>query len=321
MGVKKHLLAIFALTAALTAILGAGSASATVLCNESATKCTSYGKGAIVDSSLKETSTFSSTGGTVLDTCTFGLVEGKTSNAGGSSETVSETIEGLTWGSCSNTTDTTSKGELEIHWISGTGNGTVTGKSISVTLNTSFGSCTYGTGTALDLGTLTGGNPATIDINTILAKQAGGFLCPAEAKWAASYSVTSPQPLYIGESAVAGAPMLWLENSGGMPVPQTRMCEFKLRLEVCKFTVWNYSGVPVVITISEVTPPLNRYEIINEECKVKNKIASGGFCTAEIQLKAAAPEAGWFNGFQFQVEEEGSKGTNKAGITGGLRVV
>src|SRR6478735_9243262 len=139
MGVKKCLFTIFAVTAVMLAILGAGSASATVLCSESETECTSYGKGAAIDASLTGTTTFSTTGETVLDTCTLGILEGTTSNAGGSSETDNETIEELIWGSCTNTTTTINKGELEIHWISSTSNGTVTGKSISVTLNTAFG--------------------------------------------------------------------------------------------------------------------------------------------------------------------------------------
>src|SRR6478735_7785101 len=116
MGVKKCLFTIFAVTAVMLAILGAGSASATVLCSESETECTSYGKGAAIDASLTGTTTFSTT-----------------------SETDNETIEELIWGSCTNTTTTINKGELEIHWISSTSNGTVTGKSISVTLNTAFG--------------------------------------------------------------------------------------------------------------------------------------------------------------------------------------
>ncbi|MGN6276192.1 MAG: hypothetical protein ACTHNP_09740 [Solirubrobacterales bacterium] len=306
MEVKKYLFAIFAVTAML-AFIGVGSASATVLCSEAATACTSYGKGAAVDASLTETTTFSTTGGTVLDTCTSGVIEGSASNSGSSSETVRETIEELTWGSCTSTADTTNKGELEIHWISGGHNGTVTGKSINVTLNTSFGSCTYGTGTALDLGTLTGGNPAAIDINTILAKQAGGFLCPAEAKWAASYSVTSPQPLFIGESAIAAAPTIVVKNTGGVQKPNTNRCEFALRLERCKITVENLSQTEDLVVLGvEIAGEkgASRYGIAKSECSELAKIPAGKSCTDEV-VALVNPLVGWSNWYCIEVEGVG----------------
>lgn len=316
MGVKKYIYAIFAVTAFLMAFLGAGSASATVLCNESATTgCKSYGKGAILDGYLSETSATLTAGETLLDTCTSATFEGKTSTAGSSTETVRESIEELTWGSCTKTTDTITKGELEIHWISGTDNGTVTGKNISFTVNTVFGTCTYGTGESRDLGTLKGGNPATVEISATLVKTAGGFACPTEPKWVATYTVASPRPLYIGESTVGGGPMLDLANTGGPPRAGTRTCKFEARFEVCKFTVTNNSAFAVVVTIQEIVGPAGRYSIINGACKVGTEIAAGKFCTAEVRLEVN-PGANWFNGLLVQVEEKGSGGKNLAGVMG-----
>lgn len=318
MRVKKYLYAIFAAIAAmlLMALIGAGAASATVLCNESATTgCTSYGKGAVLDSYLSETSTLSTTGGETLNTCASGTIEGKTSTAGSATETVKESIEELTWGSCTHTTDTITKGELEIHWISGTDNGTVTGRNISFTVNTSFGTCTYGTGESLDLGTLTGGEVGAIDISAILVKTAGGFLCPSDAKWVANYSIASPRPLYIGESSTGGGPMLSLANTGGPPRAGTITCKFAIRFEVCKFTVTNNSAFAIVVTIQEIVGPAGRYNIINAACAKGTEIAAGKTCTAEIRLEVN-PGENWFNGFLFQAEQKGSGGKNLAGVMG-----
>lgn len=319
MNSRNYLFSIAAVAAmALTAFIGAGSASATVLCSESATtECASFEKGSIVAASLTGSTTLSTTGGTVLDTCTSGMIEATTKNNGGSSETVSASIDELAWESCTQTTDTISKGELEIHHISGSDNGTVTGKSISFTVNSALGTCTYGTGEALDLGTLKGGNPATLEINAVLVKTAGGFACPADAKWVASYSVTFPELLYVGASAAAGLPKLSLENTGGPPKAGTRKCEFAARFEVCKFTVTNNSAFAVIITIQEITGTAGRYNIINAACAKGTEIAAGKTCTGEIRLEVN-PGVNWVNGYLIQVEEKGSGGKNKNGIYGFL---
>jgi len=36
-----------------------------------------------------------------------------------------------------------------------------------------------------------------MDINTVVGKEGGGFLCPASAVWEAKYTVTEPEPLYV----------------------------------------------------------------------------------------------------------------------------
>lgn len=308
MGVKKYLFAIFALPVGL-AFIGAGSASATVLCFESTTSgCTNYGA-PLIRASLGGSSTFSTTGGTLLDTCTSGVMEGAVNSVGGSSETIGETIGELIWESCTKTTDTIKRGELEVHWISGTDNGTVTGKNISVTINTVFGTCTYGTGSALDLGTLKGGNPATIEVNSLLSKQAGGFTCPSEAKWAASYSVTSPQPLYVGESVAAAAPLIEVKNTGGVGKTNSTTCEFTQFNQTCALTVTNGPGSVVVVTEVEIfeREVKHRYVFGEHECVVGKEIAKGGFCTDIVRLNVV-PEAGWFDGYYIRVSEKVAPG-------------
>jgi hypothetical protein len=71
-----------------------------------------------------------------------------------------------------------------------------------VTVNTGFfGSCTYGTGTGTDMGTIVGGNPAILTINARipLTKNESG-LCPAETRLTAEYAVTTPSPLWFASS-------------------------------------------------------------------------------------------------------------------------
>lgn len=203
----KHLkmlgLALFA-AAALTALLGAGTASATELCSTNTSPCTGtmYGPGTALKAELSGTAILETTGGTALDECTGGGVEGTITNTGGVSETVKASIPaaGLTWTGCNRTTTTTEGGELEIHTdnAEADGNGTLTVKGFTVQIATILGTCTYGfsSATASDLGTLKGGSEPTIKISTIVPRKTGSA-CPAEARWTATYNVVKPTPLYV----------------------------------------------------------------------------------------------------------------------------
>jgi len=200
----KHL-KIFGLAAiagmALVAFLGAGSASATRLCSTNTSPCPeawNYFTGTNVSMSLQESSTLETTGGTVLDTCNEATLQGPTTTFGGATETVKILLTSVTWGSCTRTTNTLSNGELELHWSGATGNGTITGRGTEWTVNTVFGTCVYGFGPfGVDLGTVKGGNPASVSINALIPKISGNFVCPSEARWTANYRVTSPWPLYV----------------------------------------------------------------------------------------------------------------------------
>jgi hypothetical protein len=185
----------------LMVFLGASSASATVLCTTTDTPAClmPYGQLTVIDASLSGSAILES-GSTTLDTCTGGTVKGKINNAGGASETVSGNIEELTWTGCTNTTDTTALGSLEIHYIENTHNGTVTGKASKVTVNTLGVTCTYGTGTGTHLGTLTGGEAPVLNISTTVPKIEGSFICPSSASWTASYTITEPHALYVTAS-------------------------------------------------------------------------------------------------------------------------
>jgi len=201
---------------ALMAFLGAGTASATVLCKEAGktTGCTNdFVKGQRIEATttVGTTAILETTGGVVLDKCTGSKITGEIEVTGGAETTVSGPIDplnketgksGLEWGECSRTTHTLKVGKLEVHHITNTDNGTLTATGgIEVTINTIFGSCVFGTGEALDVGKLTGGNPATINTEkTVVPKISGNAACPTHGVWNAQFTLTEPGSAWVSAS-------------------------------------------------------------------------------------------------------------------------
>ena len=155
----------------------------------------------IVATLAGETARLTTTGGTTLDTCTNGSVTGEIDGAGGASATVTGDVlaADLDWENCTATTTTTAGGELEIHQIGETTNGTLTAKGFDVVIDTIFGECGYGAANGTDLGTLTGktASNAVMDINAVVVLETDNGFCPASGKWVATYNVTTPANLYV----------------------------------------------------------------------------------------------------------------------------
>ena len=179
--------------AALMAFVGAGTASATELTSPEGTMVTAG-----------TTITAKSEGHAVLDSI-IGKIEcnsevsGPTGNTGGANETISGTISTLSFTGCTTATVHVLKaGSLEIHSISGTHNGTLTSTGAEVTVETSGFHCIFTT-KETDIGTLTGGSPATLDISATIPRTGGrsGAFCGGSAPWTGSYEVTSPKPLFV----------------------------------------------------------------------------------------------------------------------------
>jgi hypothetical protein len=153
--------------------------------------------------SLSGTARLTTTGGEQLSTCTGGGLSGPITQTGSSTTTVKSTVAAaaLTWTGCTKTTHTLQGGELEIHHIAGTSDGTVTGTTFEWTTAIFGVSCTYGlstTDTMVHLGTLKGDDHTPIlEIKKTVVKLAGGFLCPGTAIWEATYHVTSPTGLTV----------------------------------------------------------------------------------------------------------------------------
>lgn len=199
------MLALAAVAAgALMAFLGAGTASATVLCSTTADPCPAgqdLVKGTVLDFSLKaETSAnLTETGGEPIDSCSVSTVKGHITNTGGSTATTTGKITELKWEKCTFPTTTINTGCLEIHKIAGTSNGTVTSDkcevNTEVTINTVFfGSCVYGIESGKSIGDLIEGNPAHFTAKAVAKKLSGSnFACPETANWSATYVLTEPK--------------------------------------------------------------------------------------------------------------------------------
>jgi hypothetical protein len=197
--------------AALTALVGAGAASATVLCknNLNTEKCSEpYAVGTKGTASLvaETNAVIEEVGpeGEALDVCQGSTATETLQNAGSATTTVTGKVEasGITWSKCTFTTKTISGGETELHWIAGTDNGTLTAKGFEVTINTIFfGSCTYGLGSTMkDWGNIVGGAPGSFTVNAIVSKISGGVSCPTEARVTGKYTNTEPKTGYVAGS-------------------------------------------------------------------------------------------------------------------------
>jgi hypothetical protein len=191
----------------LTAFIGAGTASATVLCSTTAEPCPEGQKwpvGTDLDFSLASgTSLIQQAGENVLKTCKGSTIRGRITNAGSPTSTVSGEITNLTWSECTHSTVTLTLGGFEIHHITGTSNGTVTAsEEITWTTNNPlFGSCIYGLTSGDEMGTLTEGKPAVLDVNVVI-RRTQGIVCPETATWIATYTLTAPSntTLSVGTS-------------------------------------------------------------------------------------------------------------------------
>jgi hypothetical protein len=161
----------------------AGTASATILESTSGT----LGKGAVIEST--GTNAVLKAGFATVE-CGHSEVDGKVTNAGGAGVSVSGDVSNLKFSSCNMTVTTLKPGSLTIHHTSGK-NGTLTSSGAEVKVDNHSTSCVYGTNNT-DIGTVTGGEPATLNASASLAKISGGFLCASTATWTASYQVTVP---------------------------------------------------------------------------------------------------------------------------------
>lgn len=193
--------------AAMLAIVGACTASATVLCknNESTSYCGEpYAVGTEITSSLSGESKAKFKTEFKTIECSKSTVSGTIEIIGSESTAVRGALNTLAFEECNCTVSVLKKGAFEIQWISGSTNGTVkeNGAEVTASCSTVFGTvhCIYATENT-DLGTLTGGNPAKIDMLAEMPKLSTSVLCGEEAKWETSYEVTGPNPVFVTELA------------------------------------------------------------------------------------------------------------------------
>lgn len=196
---------------ALMAIVGVGTASATVLCQTTTTPCSSHwATGTQLEFHVKAGTegVWADTSGEPAVRCVEGILKG-TPSAGGALETVTMPINGeseFNWnkGCGGIETKTLEGGKLEIHAISGTDNGTVTATGFRFTTTFLGASCIYGFPEARDLGVLTGSatGDAVLDISSVFTKIEGSFVCPLTVTWKEEFTQTGPSgtALYVEPS-------------------------------------------------------------------------------------------------------------------------
>src|SRR6478752_4736471 len=200
--------------AALMALVGASTASATVLCKTipagSPTGTTCPAGWALQAGDKIHATLTTGTDGTLTTnetfkpniTCKKTTIEVEITAEGSATATARGNVTALTIEECGeNEVKTLTKGSVEIHWIEGTHNGTLTGTGTEITTVTPsiFGNihCIYTTN-ATDLGTVTGGEPAILTANSqALGKLVTSSLCPPAPTWDANYKVTNHFKLYV----------------------------------------------------------------------------------------------------------------------------
>jgi hypothetical protein len=187
--------------AALMALVGSSTASATVLCSTTTTPCNSVvpnhtkigfeAEGSIL---LKQTV---AEGGETFDTCKKSKLTGELSSASNPTGPITT----LDWEECTFTTTTVELGKLEVTGpLVGTSIGTVVADAeIKVTISIpAFGSCVYHVAANTSVGTLTEGNPATFDASAVLHKTSGSNItCPTTINWFGSYTMNEPSSTTI----------------------------------------------------------------------------------------------------------------------------
>jgi hypothetical protein len=190
---------------ALMALAGAGTASATALCNANEVTCSAghtYAIGTNIHAVLEEGQTAQLSGGPVSDTCEESTMTIKTTKAG---TPLISSISQLTFNSCDCTTTTSVHLPFLGAWArTTTGNGTITASTggtgnPGLTVTCAGLHCVYESASASMV--ITGGNPATISLNLGLNLNTGlsDFLCifGGQASLKANYDVTSPTPLFV----------------------------------------------------------------------------------------------------------------------------
>jgi hypothetical protein len=189
-----------ALASALIAICAlTGTASASVITSPAGTVYTGEIKGevenghAILHSENAPTAFTVECGGTVAGSVSQ---HGQSVTAGGA-------ISSLAFSNCTNgaTVVVNKAGSLEVHEKQGGGqfDGTATSSGAEITIHVPVLNikCIYTTSNT-DVGTLTGGTPATLDINSATIPRTGGSaFCGTGGFWTGNYVVTTPGTLLV----------------------------------------------------------------------------------------------------------------------------
>ena len=180
------------LVAAAALSASAGTASAAIFTSPANTVYTST-----IKAELEGTTSLHLPASGVTITCQKSTLETKVERHG-KDITAGGNISGLTISDCgtNNSVAVKKNGALEYHTTT-IGSATITWSGGEVTAELSFGfSCTFTTSNT-DIGTITGGTPATIDVSYKVPRTGDSFLCGTTGEWTGSYKVVSPSTLLV----------------------------------------------------------------------------------------------------------------------------
>jgi hypothetical protein len=196
----------------LTALLGAGSASATVLCKEYEVPCLNANVWAAktkIKATLeaKTSMDVKDIHGTVLNTCTGSTIEGRTTNAGGKGIAVVGDNETETFAGCTHAMTVEKTGEFAVHYLGPSTTGTWLFTNDNVTVEVFGATCSYGSGTEDEVGIVESDESTTdaeLDfVEAEFTKLAGSLICPPVVFWSGEYLITEPgaDELYIKQES------------------------------------------------------------------------------------------------------------------------
>ena len=142
-----------------------------------------------------ETGTSLLTKAGIENTCSESTMKGTiTANSTAHAES---SLSALTFGKCTQHTNVINPGSLTVN---DKGEAFISGRRVE-TVITGVATCFYGAETgSVKIGTLTGGTPATLDINTTTVQRLAGsntFFCASTGTWTGSYVVTTPGTLIL----------------------------------------------------------------------------------------------------------------------------
>lgn len=109
------------------------------------------------------------------------------------SETVTGSVNAMSFALCNYPiTPIKKSGTFAVHATAPTGNGTLTSTGMELRVHTSVGECVFTTN-AMDIGTITGGTPSSLGLNSAKIPQTGpNFLCGSSGTLTGSYSIATP---------------------------------------------------------------------------------------------------------------------------------
>lgn len=178
------------------ALASATLSSGGVLCNTTPSShicpdANVYEAGTTVKATLSGSATFKNAGGTLITSCTGGVLNWSVTNAGSATSPVKVKATAYSFSGCASETSFSALGEAEIRWEEGTNQGSASQFGNRMTVKLFGESCTY------QISGPTQVSGTTLTEENAKVELVSGVGCPAVMYLTASYQVTAPSPLSV----------------------------------------------------------------------------------------------------------------------------